>query len=323
MSAESPGSTSSAVSPEAVPTSAPPRVIRAPASRLGVWLHAFRIPTLSASLVPVLVGTVVAWRHGALQPVAAVAALVGAIAIQIGTNLANDLFDFQKGADPPERIGPPRVLPMGWLTPSEVRMGIVAAFGIATVAGAYLIALRGWPILAIGVASIAAGLAYTAGPWALAYTGLGDAFVFLFFGFVAVIGTYYVQSGTVDPEAVIAAIPVGALATAILVVNNLRDIETDRAARKRTLAVLLGRGGARAEFAALLGAAFVVPLALWAQGLRSAWILLPFGIAMLATRTLQTVFECEDGPSLNRALIDAAQLHLLFGLLFATGLALG
>ncbi|HET9251124.1 MAG TPA: 1,4-dihydroxy-2-naphthoate polyprenyltransferase [Candidatus Eisenbacteria bacterium] len=296
---------------------------RVPPSRSGAWLHAFRIPTLSASLVPVLVGTVVAWRHGALEPIAATAALVGAIAIQIGTNLANDLFDFRKGADPPERIGPPRVLPMGWLTASDVRTGIVMAFGIATVAGAYLVALRGWPVLAIGVASIAAGLAYTAGPWALAYTGLGDLFVFLFFGFVAVIGTYYVQTGTVDPEAVLAAIPVGALATAILVVNNLRDVDTDRAARKRTLAVLLGRGGARAEFAALLGAAFVVPLALWAQGLRSAWILLPFGVAMLATRTLQTVFEHEDGPSLNRALIDAAQLHLLFGLLFATGLALG
>ena len=296
---------------------------RAPASRLGVWLHAFRIPTLSAAVVPVLVGTVVAWRHGAFQPVAALAALVGAIGIQIGTNLANDLFDFRKGADTAERIGPPRVLPMGWLSPSDVKAGIVTAFGIATVAGVYLIALRGWPILVIGVASIAAGLAYTAGPWALAYTGLGDVFVFLFFGFVAVVGTYFTQAGTSDPEAVLAAIPIGALATAILVVNNLRDIDTDRAARKWTLAVLLGRRGARAEYAALLGAAFVVPLALWAQGLRSAWVLLPFGVAMLATRTLQTVFEHEDGPALNRALIDTAQLHLLFGLLFAVGLGLG
>lgn len=301
----------------------PPRVTRAPASRLHVWLHAFRIPTLSAAVVPVLVGTVVAWRHDAFQPVTALAALVGAIAIQIGTNLANDLFDFRKGADTAERIGPPRVLPMGWLSTSDVKAGIVTAFGIATVAGAYLIALRGWPILVIGVASIAAGLAYTAGPWALAYTGLGDVFVFLFFGFVAVVGTYFTQAGTSDPEAVLAAIPIGALATAILVVNNLRDIDTDRAARKWTLAVLLGRRGARAEYGALLGAAFVVPLALWAQGLRSAWVLLPFGVAMLATRTLQTVFEHEDGPALNRALIDTARLHLLFGLLFAVGLALG
>ena len=323
MSAESPGSTSSAVSPETAPALAPPRVTRAPASRLGVWLHAFRIPTLSAAVVPVLVGTVVAWRHGAFQPVAALAALVGAIAIQIGTNLANDLFDFRKGADTAERIGPPRVLPMGWLSPSDVKAGIVVAFGVATVAGAYLIALRGWPILVIGVASIAAGLAYTAGPWALAYTGLGDVFVFFFFGFVAVVGTYFTQAGTSDPEAVLAAIPIGALATAILVVNNLRDIDTDRAARKWTLAVLLGRRGARAEYAALLGAAFVVPLALWAQGLRSAWVLLPFSVAMLATRTLQTVFEHQDGPALNRALIDTAQLHLLFGLLFAVGLGLG
>ncbi|HEU5311203.1 MAG TPA: 1,4-dihydroxy-2-naphthoate octaprenyltransferase, partial [Candidatus Eisenbacteria bacterium] len=201
-------------------------MIPAPPSRLGVWLHAFRIPTLSAALVPVLVGTVVAWQHGAFQPVTAIAALVGAIGIQIGTNLANDLFDFRKGADSSNRVGPPRVLPMGWLSPSEVKTGIVAAFGAATVAGAYLIALRGWPILAIGVASIASGLAYTAGPWALAYTGLGDVFVFLFFGFVAVIGTYFAQAGATDPEAVLAAIPVGALATAILVVNNLRDIDT-------------------------------------------------------------------------------------------------
>jgi 1,4-dihydroxy-2-naphthoate polyprenyltransferase len=298
-------------------------VTHVPASRLGVWLHAFRIPTLSAAVVPVLVGSVVAFRHGVFHPVAALAALVGAVAIQIGTNLANDLFDYQKGADPPERIGPPRVLPMGWLTPFEVRTGIVAAFGMAVVAGSYLIALRGWPVLAIGIASIAAGLAYTAGPWALAYTGLGDAFVFLFFGFVAVLGTYFVQAGALDPEAVLAAIPVGALATAILVVNNLRDIDTDRAARKRTLAVLLGRRAARAEFATLLVAAFLIPMALWAQGLRSAWILLPLAAASLAARTLQMVFEREDGPSLNGALIDAARLHLVFGLLFAAGLALG
>jgi 1,4-dihydroxy-2-naphthoate polyprenyltransferase len=298
-------------------------VTHVPASRLGVWLHAFRIPTLSAAVVPVLVGSVVAFRHDVFHPVAAFAALIGALAIQIGTNLANDLFDYRKGADPPERIGPPRVLPMGWLTPSDVRTGIVAAFGTAVVAGSYLVALRGWPVLAIGVASISAGLAYTAGPWALAYTGLGDVFVFLFFGFVAVLGTYFVQAGALDPEAVLAAIPVGALATAILVVNNLRDIDTDRASRKRTLAVLLGRRAARAEFATLLVAAFLIPMALWAQGLRSAWILLPLAAASLAVRTLQTVFEREDGPSLNGALIDTARLHLLFGLLFAAGIGIG
>jgi 1,4-dihydroxy-2-naphthoate polyprenyltransferase len=291
--------------------------------RVGAWLHAFRIPTLAASVVPVLVGTALAWRHETLRPLAALAALIGAVAIQIGTNLANDLYDFRKGADAPGRIGPPRVLPQGWLSGGEVRMGMIVSFAIATAAGLYLWSVAGWPVVAIGTASIAAGIGYTAGPFALAYVGLGDLAVFLFFGFVAVLGTYYVQAGAVHPEAVLAAIPVGALATAILIVNNVRDIDRDRAAGKRTLAVILGRRGARAEFLALLIAAYAVPLGLWAQGLRSAWILLPFATGSLAMRALHAVREHEDGPALNRALLDTARLHALFGILFAAGIALG
>jgi 1,4-dihydroxy-2-naphthoate octaprenyltransferase len=298
-------------------------VVSSPPSRIAAWIHACRIPTLSAAIVPVLVGTVLAWRHGHLEPVTAFAALVGAVAIQIGTNLANDLYDYGKGADSPARIGPPRVLARGWLTPDDVRTGMVVAFGLATSAGTYLVAVAGWPILVVGLGSIAAGILYTAGPLALAYMGLGDVFVFLFFGLVAVLGTYYAQARMLDPEAWIAAIPVGTLATAILVVNNLRDIDTDRAAGKLTLAVRVGRRATRVEFAALLGAAFIVPIALWAQGLRSAWVLLPLGSTSLAARTLQAVFEREDGPGLNGALIDTAQLHMLFGLLFAAGLAFG
>jgi 1,4-dihydroxy-2-naphthoate octaprenyltransferase len=270
-----------------------------------------------------MVGTALAWRHGVAQPLAAAAALVGAVAIQIGTNFANDLFDYRKGADPDERTGPPRVLARGWLSPADIRNGMFAAFGAATLAGIYLAFIAGWPVVVIGVASIAAGIGYTAGRFALAYVGLGDLAVFLFFGFVAVLGTYYVQAGTIHPEAVLAAISVGALATAILVVNNVRDVETDRAVGKRTLAVLLGRQAARAEYLALLFAAFSVPLGLWAQGLRNAWILLPFATGSLAARALQTVREREDGPSLNRALLDSARLHALFGLLFAAGIALG
>ena len=291
--------------------------------RAAAWVHACRIPTLSAALVPVLVGTVLAWRHGSFSLATAVATLVGAVAIQIGTNLANDLYDFKKGADSPARLGPPRVLARGWLSADDVTAGMVAAFGIATASGAYLIAVAGWPILAIGVASIAAGILYTAGPFALAYVGLGDLFVFLFFGLVAVLGTYYAQVGDLDPEAWVAAIPVGTLATAILVVNNLRDIDTDRAAGKHTLAARIGRRATRAEFATLLLAAFAVPIALWAQGLSSAWVLLPLATTTLAARTLQAVFERTDGPGLNRTLVDTAQLHLIFGLLFAAGLALG
>jgi 1,4-dihydroxy-2-naphthoate polyprenyltransferase len=292
-------------------------------SRVGAWLHAFRIPTLAASVVPVLVGTAVAWRHGASRPLAALAALVGSVAIQIGTNLANDIYDFRKGADAPGRIGPPRVLPQGWLSGSEVRTGMIVSFAIAALAGVYLWRVAGWPVVAIGTASIAAGIGYTAGPFALAYVGLGDLAVLLFFGFVAVLGTYYVQAGTVHPEAVLAAIPVGALATAILIVNNVRDLDRDRAAGKRTLAVLLGRRGARAEFLAFLIAAYAVPLGLWAQGFRSAWILLPFATGPLAMRALHAVRQREDGPALNRALLDTARLHALFGVLFAAGIVLG
>jgi len=292
-------------------------------SWVGAWIHACRIPTLTASVVPVLVGTALAWRHEASRPLAALAALVGAVAIQIGTNLANDLYDFRKGADAPGRTGPPRVLPEGWLSGGEVRTGMIVSFAIATVAGLYLWKVAGWPVVAIGTVSIAAGIGYTAGPFALAYVGLGDLAVLLFFGFVAVIGTYYVQARAVHPEAVLAAIPVGALATAILIVNNVRDIDRDRAAGKRTLAVILGRRGARAEFLALLIAAYAVPLGLWAQGLRSAWILLPFATGSLAMRALHAVREREDGPALNRALLDTARLHALFGILFAAGIALG
>lgn len=291
--------------------------------RVAVWIHACRIPTLSAAVVPVLVGTVLAYRHGGFSLITAIATFVGAVAIQIGTNLANDLYDFKKGADSPARLGPPRVLARGWLSVDDVRAGMVVAFGLATAAGAYLIAVAGWPILAIGVASIAAGILYTAGPFALAYVGLGDVFVFLFFGLVAVLGTYFAQVGALDPEAWIAAIPVGTLATAILVVNNLRDIDTDRAAGKLTLAARIGRRATRLEYATLLLAAFAVPIALWAQGLASAWVLLPLATTTLAARNLQAVFENTNGPGLNRTLIDTAQLHLFFGLLFAAGLALG
>jgi len=191
------------------------------------------------------------------------------------------------------------------------------------VAGLYLWKVAGWPVVAIGTASIAAGIGYTAGPFALAYVGLGDLAVLVFFGFVAVLGTYYVQAGALHPEAVLAAIPVGALATAILIVNNVRDLDRDRVAGKRTLAVILGRGAARAEFMALLIAAYAVPLGLWAQGLRSAWILLPFATGSLAMRALHAVWEREDGLALNRALLDTARLHAAFGVLFAAGIALG
>ncbi len=291
-------------------------------SRARAWLHAARVPTLAAAVVPVAVGTALAARDHAFRPGPALAALWGAIFIQIGTNLVNDSGDFKRGADSGERLGPPRALAMGWLTLSEVRAGIYASFLLATLAGIYLTAVAGWPVVAIGLASIAAGVAYTAGPWPLAYHGLGDVFVFFFFGVVAVCGAYYVEARALTAGAALAAIPVGALATAILVVNNVRDLDGDRAAGKRTVAVRVGRCGSRAEYLALLIAAYLTPALLFVAGRAGPWALLPWITAPLALAEGRRVLGREDGPSLNAALRGTVRLHVLFGLLFATGMAI-
>ena len=303
-------------------TVAPDRAVIATPSRARVWFAACRLPTLAASVVPVAVGSALAYRHDLFRAGPALAALAGALLIQIGTNFANDLYDFQKGADSRGRIGPPRVLALGWLAPAEVRAAMIASFALATAAGVYLALVAGWAVVAIGIASIVAGVGYTAGRWALAYHGLGDVAVFVFFGLVAVSGTYFVQAGSLHPDVWLVALPVGALATAILAVNNVRDVDTDRASGKRTLAVRLGRGGARAEYGALLFLAFSVPVGLWLRGHLSAAALLPLATFTLAMRAWRAVATREDGPALNRALLDTALLHALFGLLFAAGIAI-
>ena len=274
-------------------------------------------------MVPVLVGSALAARDDRVRLVPALAALWGAVFIQIGTNLVNDWGDYLRGADRDGRLGPPRVLEVGWLTPAEVRAGIVASFLLAAAAGVYLAWVAGPPVIAIGVASIAAETAYTAGPKPLAYSGIADLFVFLFFGWVAVGGTYFVQAGSLPPVVLAAAVPVGALATAILVVNNLRDIEGDRRSGKRTLAVRLGRRGGRIEYVALLSAAYVTPVALVLGGHAGIAALLPLATGPLAVREMRRVLTREDGPSLNRALVGTARLHALFGALFAAGVAIG
>jgi 1,4-dihydroxy-2-naphthoate octaprenyltransferase len=291
-------------------------------SRTRAWFLALRAPTLAAAVAPVLVGSAVAAREGFFNLGPALAALAGALLIQIGTNFANDLYDFRKGADRAGRLGPVRVLAAGWLTPSEVRRAMILCFALAAGIGLYLAAVGGWPVVVIGVASIAAGIGYTAGRWALGYHGLGDAAVFLFFGLVAVTGTYYVQARAISPLAVAAALPVGALCTNILVVNNVRDRDTDRASGKRTLAVLLGRPAARMEYLALLALAYAIPVVLWRGGELGRAGLLPLASLPLAASVLRVVLTREDGPSLNRALLDTARLHALFGSLFAIGIAL-
>ncbi|MBK9711056.1 MAG: 1,4-dihydroxy-2-naphthoate polyprenyltransferase [Kouleothrix sp.] len=285
-----------------------------------IWLMAARPPTLPAAVVPVLVGSA-AVAGMAFRPLPFVAALLAAVLIQIGTNFANDYFDFHKGADTAERLGPVRVTQSGLLPPSTVRAAMIVVFGLAALIGLYLVLVGGWPILAIGLLSIAAGVLYTGGPYPLAYHGLGDLFVFVFFGLVAVCGTAYLHTGTVPAAAWFAALPVAMIVTAIIVVNNLRDIDTDRLAGKHTLAVLIGRRATRAEYLALVALAYLLlPLGVL-LGLTSAWALLPLLTLPLAVQMVRTVLA-EQGRPLNRVLAGTGRLHLLFGALFALGLLL-
>jgi 1,4-dihydroxy-2-naphthoate polyprenyltransferase len=290
-------------------------------SGLRPWILAGRPRTLFASVAPVVVGVALALQAGAFRLLPALAATVVSVAIQIGANFANDLGDYRRGADTAERVGPTRVTSAGLLTPRQVAAGMWAAFGVAAAAGLTLVFIGGWPVLVAGVASIVAALAYTAGPLPLGYYGLGDLAVFIFFGLVGTIGTYYVQALEVTPLAAASAVPVGALITAILVVNNLRDADTDRAAGKRTLAVLLGRRGARIEYLALMLIAYVTPVVLLLFFDQRAWILFPLLTLPLAFRLTQAVFTTL-GPALNRTLAGTSQLALIYSLAFAAGLLL-
>jgi len=284
-----------------------------------VWLLAARPRTLPVAFAPVLVGTAVAAAEGAARALPAIAALAGALLLQIGANLANDLFDSEKGADREDRIGPPRAMQLGLVSSAQMRRAIALVFGAAVAVGVYLVAVGGWPIAAIGVLAVAAGLAYTGGPFPFGYHGLGDIAVFFFFGPVAVVGSHYVQTLSLSPLALAAALPVGALATAILVVNNLRDIETDARAGKRTLAVRIGPRWTRIEFTGLLVFAYVLLPDFWLLGATSAWVLLPLLTLPRALILGRTLAGSCDGPTLNRTLAATAQLAFGFSLLFAVG----
>jgi 1,4-dihydroxy-2-naphthoate octaprenyltransferase len=291
-------------------------------SALRLWALAARPRTLPAAVAPVLVGTALAISEDEFRPLAFVAALVGSVFIQIGTNLSNDYSDARRGADTEDRLGPVRVTAGGLMPPRRVLVGTYVAFGIAVAAGLYLAAVAGWELLAVGVASIAAGVLYTGGPRPYGYAGLGEVFVFLFFGVVAVNGSYYVQTEDLSWEALALSIPVGLLAAAILVVNNVRDIDTDRRAGKRTLAVKLGRERARRVFAAMVALAFLVPPGTWLSGGLSAWLLLALAALPLAPPLMRTVSTRTDGPALNGALARTGLLLALFSLLLSAGVLL-
>ena len=292
-----------------------------PRPTLKTWLMAMRPKTLTAGAVPVLVATALAYGEGVGRLLPALAALVGAVLIQIGTNFINDYYDFKKGADTAERLGPKRVTQSGLIAPSTVLMGGLACFALATLVGLYLVAVGGWPIVLIGVMSLVCGYAYTGGPYPLGYHGLGDLFVLIFFGLVAVTGTYYVQAGFVGPAAWWASLPVGAIGTCLIVVNNQRDASTDVKAGKRTVVVRFGAGFGRAEYVLLLVASYATPFVLFARGLASAWVFLPLLSLPLVAPPLKMMLKSE-GAALNPALGATARLQLVFGLLFALGLYL-
>ena len=280
---------------------------------------AARPRTLPAAVAPVLVGTSLAIRDGTFHPIAFIAALLGAILIQIGTNLSNDYSDARRGADTDERIGPVRVTAGGLVPPRQVLIATYLTFGAAVLCGAYLIAGAGWALLAGGAASILAGVLYTGGPRPYGYEGLGEVFVFLFFGLVAVTGSYFVQRRGLPWQAFVLAVPVGLLISAILVVNNARDIDTDRRAGKRTLAVRLGRERTRVLFVAMIAVAFVTSWVPWFAGALSPWLFVTAAAAPLAIGVVQTVRTHADGPSLNEALARTAKLALVFCLLLCAG----
>ncbi len=283
------------------------------------WLLAVRPRTLPAAAAGVVMGGALAWRDGFLRIDALLACLFAALLLQIGSNLANDVFDFERGTDTPERLGPTRVTQAGLLTPAQVKFGMAAVFGMAALLGLYLAWLGGLPIIVVGTAAILSAIAYTGGPFPLGYHGLGDVFVFIFFGLASVAGTYYTQAGFVSPVAWWMAIPPGLIVTAILVVNNLRDLENDRKAGKQTLAVLLGERGTKIQYVLCLTIAYLIlPLAAWMEIVPwttlLAWLSLP--IAYRAARVTLT----QKGRPLNVALAGTGQTALAFSLLFWAGL---
>lgn len=287
-----------------------------------IWLMAARPKTLPVGLAPVLVGTSLAGTAGIFHPLRFVATLLGALLIQVGANLSNDYSDARRGADAEDRLGPVRVTAGGLVPPRQVLIATYVTFGLAVLVGIYLVAVAGWQLLLVGAASIVAGVLYTGGPRPYGYEGLGELFVFLFFGIVAVAGSYFVQAETLVWEAFALAVPVGLLASAVLVVNNVRDLETDRRAGKRTLAVRLGRARTRGLYAAMVYGAFVLAPVTWIFGPLDAWMLLPFLAVPLAAPVVRTVRIRTDGPTLNEALAQTGRLELLFCVLLSAGILL-
>jgi 1,4-dihydroxy-2-naphthoate octaprenyltransferase len=292
-------------------------------SHLRTWILATRPKTLPAAVGPVLVGTSLAFSDGGFHFPSAVAALAISLLLQVGVNLANDYFDGIRGIDTQDRLGPIRVTQSGLISPAGVRSAMLLTFGIAVLIGSYLLLRAGWPVAAIGTAAVIAAVAYSGGPLPLASHGLGDLFVFVFFGPVAVCGTYYVQALDITWKVLIISFLAGFQVTAILVINNLRDILTDQKAGKNTLAVRLGEHGSKLEYTTLLALTYMVLPLLWSAGWTSAGILLPLLSLPWAVSLIRKTWHSEISARLNILLAQTARLSLGYNLLLAVGIVLG
>lgn len=290
-------------------------------SKFQAWLLASRPKTLPAAVSPVIIGSAVALAEGEFRLLPALAAFLGALLLQIGANLANDVFDFEKGADQHNRLGPLRVTQAGLLSPTEVKTGMWLTFALASLCGIYMTLVSGWFILLIGLLAIIAAIAYTGGPFPYGYRGLGEFFVFVFFGFAAVCGTYYAQTGYISQLAVLSSIPVGLLIVSILVVNNVRDFESDKAANKRTLAVRFGLDWAKQEFVVVVILAFGITILLVITDLATPWLLLTWLSLPLVFSTSSSILN-QRGKLLNKTLAETGKLTLYFSLFYAIGLIL-
>jgi 1,4-dihydroxy-2-naphthoate octaprenyltransferase len=281
------------------------------------WIIAIRPKTLWASVAPVLIGTVMAYYdQGTFHVPSAFMTLLGALLIQVGTNFTNDYFDFKKGADTFERMGPARVMQTGLISSRSMKIAIGTIGTLAIIVGIYLVWRGGWPIAFIGIASLLSGFLYTAGPYPLAYLGLGDLFVLIFFGPVAVAGTYYVQTLDINPAVIVAGIPPGLLSVAILTVNNLRDAESDRKAGKKTWAVRFGGNFSKIEYIAAILLAALIPLFFLKENF---YVIFTLIIIPLAIPSIRTILKKSDGPALNTLLAQTGKLLLIYSLLFSIG----
>lgn len=286
------------------------------------WINASRPKTLAAAIVPVAVGSAIAYNQSVFDAIPAAVAMFCAILIQIGTNFANDYYDFKKGADTSDRIGFERLTSSGRIAPFSMLLATIATMMLAFFVGLYLVWHAGWIVLLVGVLSLIFGVAYTGGPYPLGYNGLGDLFVFIFFGFVAVMTTYYVQALSWSAETFWAALAVGALATNILVINNLRDIHTDKVTGKRTLGVIFGENVLKLEYTALTLLALSIPPHFYMVEGYDLWIFLPFLSLPLFVKLNYTVWTNRDKSQLNATLVQTAVVMTIFGLLFALGIVL-